>query len=146
MKTDAHTVARWRRRYLASGLDGILEERPRSGRPRRLAIEQEAAAVRTALARTPPGDRWSTRTLARHLGMSHSRVARIWRREGDRCSVHPTLGRVHTSSSTRHFFLNRGSSAWREALRRVVPACRESRPSWRPDPRADCPFPSRLPL
>lgn len=83
LETDAHTVARWRRRYLQSGLTGILQEQPRSGRPRQVPVEQEAAAVRAAMARTPPGgDRWSTRTLARHLGMSHSRVARIWRREG----------------------------------------------------------------
>lgn len=83
LNTDSHTVARWRRRFEQAGLAGILQERPRSGRPRHIPLEQEAAAVRAALGCTPPrGDRWSTRSLARHLGMSHSRVARVFRREG----------------------------------------------------------------
>lgn len=83
LQTDAHTVARWRRRYLESGLAGIAHESVRSGRPRQVSIEKESAAVRSALNRNPPdGNRWSTRMLARHLKMSHSRVARFLRREG----------------------------------------------------------------
>lgn len=83
LNTDAHTVARWRRRFEQSGLAGIKHERARSGRPRHMLPGQEAAAVLVALKGNPPdADRWSLRTLARYLGMSHSRVARFLRREG----------------------------------------------------------------
>jgi len=77
-------VARWRARFFAAGVDGLLQDATRPGRPRtaRNAANVEQV-VRVTLEKTPAGATyWSTRTLATHLGISVSAVARIWRAHG----------------------------------------------------------------
>ena len=77
-------AARWRARFLAAGVDGLLQDATRPGRPRtaRNAANVEQI-VRITPEKTPPGaTHWSTRTLAAHLGTSASAVARIWRAHG----------------------------------------------------------------
>ncbi|MFE2642624.1 ROK family protein [Streptomyces nigra] len=71
------TVTAWRQRYAADGLAG-LEHRPRSGRP---ATIDEADVVAVTLAGPPPPQRiWSARSLADHLGLSHTALGRVWQR------------------------------------------------------------------
>lgn len=54
-----------RRRYLAEGLDGALNEKPRSGQPLKLNLRQEAAITVLACSDAPPGHaRWTIRLLA----------------------------------------------------------------------------------
>jgi transposase len=81
LDTDRRVAARWRARFLAAGLDGLLQDATRPGRPRtarQAANVQEV--VRVTLEVTPAGTtHWSTRTLAEHLGTNASAVARIWR-------------------------------------------------------------------
>src|ERR671916_3496911 len=73
------TVATWRRRFAERGPDGLLDE-PRPGAPRRITDEQVERAVVTTLEATPPNaTHWSTRSLARAVGLSQSAVVRIWR-------------------------------------------------------------------
>ena len=84
LDTDRRVAARWRARFLAAGLDGLLQDATRPGRPR---TAREAAnvqeVVRITLEVTPAGaTHWSTRTLAEHLGTNASAVARIWRDHG----------------------------------------------------------------
>ena len=84
LDTDRRVAARWRARFLAAGVDGLLRDASRPGRPR---TAREAANVeqvmRITTEQTPQGaTRWSTRTLAAHLGTSASAVARIWRAYG----------------------------------------------------------------
>jgi len=72
------TVIGWRQRYGARGIAG-LEDEARPGRPRTI---DHAAIVAATL--TPPPKKlgvthWSTRLLARHLGISDATVARAWR-------------------------------------------------------------------
>src|SRR3954465_12979240 len=72
------TVIHWRDRYAEGGLRA-LEDRKRSGRPRRV---DEAEVVVATL--TPPPQRlgvthWSSRLLAAELGLGFATVARIWR-------------------------------------------------------------------
>src|SRR5947199_2308194 len=43
--TSVPTVLLWRKRYESNGLSGLLEDRPRSGRPRLISEEQETAIV-----------------------------------------------------------------------------------------------------
>jgi transposase len=72
------TVATWRKRFARRGLDGLLDE-PRPGAPRRITDEQVERAVITTLESTPPNaTHWSTRSLARAVGLSQSAVVRIW--------------------------------------------------------------------
>jgi transposase len=84
LDTDRRVAARWRARFLAAGVDGLLRDASRPGRPR---TAREASnvqrVVRITTEQTPPrATHWSTRTLAAHLGTSASAVARIWRAYG----------------------------------------------------------------
>ena len=45
LDTSVPTVLLWRGRYQSEGLAGILEDRPRAGRPKRISAEKEAAIV-----------------------------------------------------------------------------------------------------
>src|SRR5262249_33702864 len=60
------------------GWEGGAEE-PRPGAPRTITDEQvEAAVTRTLESRPADATHWSTRSLARALGLSQTAVARIW--------------------------------------------------------------------
>lgn len=75
---QVHTVATWRRRFLAARLAG-LTDRPRRGRPRWYTPEQGQAIVAATLQAPPDSTHWSARRLARQVGVSHMTVHRIWR-------------------------------------------------------------------
>ena len=77
------TVRKWRSRFGARRLAG-LSDSPRSGAPRRITDEQVAQVIARALLEPPPAgqQRWSTRIMAAHTGLSQSAVSRIWRRAG----------------------------------------------------------------
>lgn len=84
LDTDRRVAARWRARFLAAGVEGLMQDATRPGRPRttRKATNVEQV-VRITLEETPKGaTHWSTRTLAAHLGISASAVNRIWRDHG----------------------------------------------------------------
>lgn len=84
LDTDRRIVARWRARFLAAGVDGLLQDATRPGRPRTAREPSNVdQVVRVTLNETPEGaTHWSTRTLAVHLSISASTVARIWRAHG----------------------------------------------------------------
>jgi transposase len=72
------TVIKWRERFAAGGIEG-LADRARSGRPK--AID-DARIIAATLEPPPPSlgvTHWSSRLLARHLGISDATVARAWR-------------------------------------------------------------------
>lgn len=72
------TVGKWRRRYLASGVGGLIDE-PRPGAPPKIGDEDVEAVVVRTLEETPTdATHWSTRDLAKKVGMSQSSVGRIW--------------------------------------------------------------------
>ena len=75
------TVIQWRERYVADGLAG-LDDAQRSGRPKTV----DDAAIIAATLEPPPQPlgvtHWSTRLLARELGVGHATIARAWRRYG----------------------------------------------------------------
>ncbi len=73
------TVGKWRARYVAQGMDGLLDE-PRPGAPRTISDEQ-VERVLTMTVETLPEDatHWSTRAMAQRSGLSQSSVSRIWR-------------------------------------------------------------------
>src|SRR6266511_3844463 len=81
VELDVHaaTVGKWRRRFVAEGLDGLLDE-PRSGAPRRISDEQVEEVIRRTLEERPQtATHWSTRSMAAATGLSQSAVSRIWR-------------------------------------------------------------------
>jgi transposase/DNA-binding transcriptional ArsR family regulator len=73
------TVGKWRARYLADGLEGLLDE-PRPGAPRTVS-DEDVDRVITLTLETVPEDatHWSTRSMAQRTGLSQSTVSRIWR-------------------------------------------------------------------
>jgi transposase len=72
------TVVKWRRRFLERRLDGLVDE-PRPGAPRTISDDDvERVVVRTLEDKPTDATHWSTRDLARQVGMSPSSVGRIW--------------------------------------------------------------------
>jgi transposase len=78
------TVSRWLDRYDAEGAIGLEADRPRSGRPKQLTPDDEAAIVDATLHTAAPdgGTHWSTRLMAAQAGVHQTTVARIWRAHG----------------------------------------------------------------
>lgn len=72
----------WKQNWQQKGLDGLLDA-PRRGRPKKLTASREAAIL-AATKGPPPGSvtHWSTRRLARRLGVSHVTVMRLWHKAG----------------------------------------------------------------
>ena len=78
LHTSAFTVGKWRQRFATDRLDGLLDE-DRPGAPRKISDEAVEAAVVRTLETTPKGaTHWSTRQLAKAVGLSKSSVQRIW--------------------------------------------------------------------
>ena len=95
------TMSRWLDRYDAEGAAGLEADRPRSGRPRVITPAREAAIIDATL-HTAPADRgthWSTRLMAKHVGVHQTTVARIWRTHG----LKPHLVETFKSSTDPDF-------------------------------------------
>jgi len=75
------TVCLWRRRYREAGLAG-LRTLPRAGRPRRITAAKERAVLSATLRKPKAATHWSTRRLAKEVGLSRASVHRIWRKYG----------------------------------------------------------------
>jgi transposase len=81
-RVTAQTVCKWRRRFVEHGLDGLLDE-PRPGVPRKIDDAKVESVIVQTLESQPAGaTHWSTRSMARHSGISISSVGRIWRAFG----------------------------------------------------------------
>ena len=64
----ARTVAATRERFVEEGIEGALNEKPRSGRPREFTGREEAKLTLIACSDPPEGrNRWSVRLLADKL-------------------------------------------------------------------------------
>jgi transposase len=75
-------VAKWRGRFATQRCDGLLDE-PRPGRPRTISEEKvEEVVVKTLESKPKDGTPWSTRSMAREVGLSQTAVSRIWRAFG----------------------------------------------------------------
>jgi transposase len=81
LSTTVPTVLLWRRRYESEGLAGILEDRHRSGRPKQISAEREAAIVQATMKTTPKdATHWSIRAMAASQKVSAATVQRIWKK------------------------------------------------------------------
>jgi transposase len=76
------TVGKWRRRFVASRLDGLSDE-PRPGAPRTVTDDMvEAVIVKTLEEKPKDATHWSTRSMARTMGMSQTSISLIWKAFG----------------------------------------------------------------
>jgi transposase len=82
LRVSKQMVCRWRGRFLAARLDGLYDD-PRPGAPRSIEDAKVESVVVATLEQRPRGEtHWSTRSMAKHLGLSRSSVSRIWRAFG----------------------------------------------------------------
>lgn len=73
-------VGRWRERFIRYRLAG-LEDLPKSGRPKRLSVDDEKRVVKLTIETRPEGaTHWSTRSMARACGLSAGTVWKIWKK------------------------------------------------------------------
>src|SRR5215813_5137143 len=78
LRITKQMVGKWRTRFLAKRLDGLLDE-PRPGTPRRLSDAEVERVLTMTLESTPKNaTHWSTRSLAAACGLSRSSVHRVW--------------------------------------------------------------------
>ena len=82
LRAGRGTVGKWRSRFIADRLDGLHDE-PRPGAARTISDDAVEAVVTKTLESTPRGrTHWSTRSMAKNVGLSHSSIGRIWRAFG----------------------------------------------------------------
>ena len=78
-RSHIQTVSKWRERFAALGVDGLLDE-PRPGQPRKITDAHiEAVITRTLESKPAAATHWSTRTMAKASGLNQTAVSRIWR-------------------------------------------------------------------
>ncbi len=76
------TVSKWRNRFVTMRLDGLTDA-PRTGTPRTIEDAQvEEVIIRTLESTPKDATHWSTRSMAKEVGMSQSAINRIWRAFG----------------------------------------------------------------
>lgn len=79
LRVHEATVCKWRGRFVRKRLDGLLDH-PRPGAPRKISDETVERMVTMTLESTPSdATHWSTRDLAKRIGVSQSTVCRVWR-------------------------------------------------------------------
>jgi transposase len=97
-RTSRPTVILWRNRFLAAGIEG-LKDAPRPGRPVVLP-ESKINTVISGVVQPPAGQtRWSIRSMARHAGVSKSRVQALWAKN----DLKPHLTRTFKLSNDPQF-------------------------------------------
>lgn len=100
--TSQQTVCKWRQRFAKDRIAGLAET-PRPNVDRKLGDERVEEVIRATLESTPRGaTHWSTRKLAKALGVSQSSVSRIWRAFG----LKPHRSKTFTLS-TDDFFVEK---------------------------------------
>lgn len=100
LRTSTPTITRWRNRYETNGMPGLLQDRSRPGRKRRIDEAKVREVVDRTLQEKPSGaTHWSTRSLAAVVGLSPATVQRIWKAHG----LKPHRVRTFKLSRDRHF-------------------------------------------
>ena len=93
-------VGRWRTRYVAQGLAGIVKDAPGRGRKATARDAITARIIEWTTQRKPSNaTHWSTRTLAEALHTTRSMVNRVWQANG----LKPHLSRTFKLSNDPKF-------------------------------------------
>ena len=93
-------VGTWRKRFAEKRLPGIEKDAPRPGNPSPDRAELTELILKTTIETEPEhATHWSTRTLAQELGVSDTRVGRVWRAHG----LQPHRTKTFKVSSDPHF-------------------------------------------
>lgn len=100
LSTSRPTVDLWLSRFDESGPEGLLRDAPRPGGRKPLDSGKEAEIVQWTLHRKPKGQtHWSSRTLAKALGVGSTTILNVWHKHG----LKPHRTRTFKLSSDPHF-------------------------------------------
>ena len=100
LDTSRPTVILWRNRFRSGGTGSLLKDLPRGqGIPPLSRRMVETIIQKTLRSKPKDATHWSTRTMAKECGISHSSVARIW----DANNLKPHLVHTFKLSNDPHF-------------------------------------------
>lgn len=100
LKIARQKAARWRDRYAAMGLEGIIKDAPRTGRPAKISAAKKKKVVQKTLQEKPiAATQWSRSTMGAATGVSNSTIGRIWKSHG----LKPHLSRTFKLSNDKRF-------------------------------------------
>lgn len=92
--------ARWRQRFIQLGIDGLKKDAPRPGRKKSISPQKVRSIVKKTLEQKPANaTHWSTRSMAKAVGVSEKTVRRIWKAHG----LKPHLIRTFKLSNDKKF-------------------------------------------
>ena len=83
LQTTAPTISLWKKRFLAEGVDGLIQQRHPGQKPTVITPKLQARVLEATRRKPKDGStHWSVRKLARELNLSKDTVHRIWRTAG----------------------------------------------------------------
>lgn len=99
LAVDERTVGLWRRRYRDKGVEGIIRDAPRGGRrPKERTGLIQTIIDKATQDKPRSATHWSTRTLAKELGVNHTLVHRVWKAH----NLKPHLSKTFKLSNDKH--------------------------------------------
>jgi transposase len=99
LRVNAVTVGKWRNRFLADRLEGLADE-PRPGAPRTITDAMVERIITKTLEEKPKAaTHWSTRDMAKAVGLSQTAISRVWRAFG----LKPHLSETFKLSTDPYF-------------------------------------------
>jgi transposase len=99
-ETSKKTVSLWRQRFAELRLAGIENDAPRPGRtPAIPSATIESILRKTTREKPAAATHWSTRTMAKAVGVSKATVSRVWRANG----LKPHLSKTFKVSNDPQF-------------------------------------------
>jgi transposase len=101
LQVSRHTCRLWRKRFLDTGINGLVADAKGRGRKPVITEEKVMSIVEATVHSTPENaTHWSVRLMARNKQVSPRTVHRIWRRY----NLKPHLVETFKLSKDKHFF------------------------------------------